>query len=262
MIQPITMQPITMTDSVGDQYKKKLEQEVFAIKDSLNADAVKTLGLVESEHQINEEPVQAVEKEVVNSNISNNATSQGNPTAITNDTTNKTKEEVAPVQTTLPSNVKVTNTQEVPEVKHTQSNLTYLTEDKYKGTRYTQYDDIIVEMAEKYGVDPNLVKKVVKTESDFNPKTVSRAGAMGLMQLMPDNVKEQGVKDPFNPRQNIEGGVKELKGYIKKYNGDLVLSLAAYNAGAGNVRKYGGVPPFKETQNYIKKILDIDVTKK
>ncbi|WP_419715698.1 lytic transglycosylase domain-containing protein [Bacillus bombysepticus] len=117
-------------------------------------------------------------------------------------------------------------------------------------------------MAEKYGVDPNLVKKVVKTESDFKPETVSRAGAMGLMQLMPANVKEQGVKDPFNPRQNIEGGVKELKGYIKKYNGDLVLSLAAYNAGAGNVRKYGGVPPFKETQNYIKKILNIDVTKK
>ena len=95
---------------------------------------------------------------------------------------------------------------------------------------------------------------MIEVESNFNPKTVSPAGAMGLMQLMPANVKEMGVKNPFSPAESIEGGVKELSGYLKKHNGDLVLALASYNAGPGNVRKYGGVPPFKETQGYIKNI--------
>ncbi len=94
---------------------------------------------------------------------------------------------------------------------------------------------------------------MIEVESDFNPKTVSHAGAMGLMQLMPAIVKEMGIKNPFSPAESIEGGVKELSGYLKKNNGDLVLALASYNAGPGNVRKYGGVPPFKETQGYIKK---------
>ena len=94
---------------------------------------------------------------------------------------------------------------------------------------------------------------MIEVESNFNPKTVSHAGAMGLM-LMPANVKEMGVKNPFSPAESIEGGVKELSGYLKKNNGDLVLALASYNAGPGNVRKYGGVPPFKETQGYIKNI--------
>ncbi|WP_369900226.1 lytic transglycosylase domain-containing protein [Bacillus manliponensis] len=124
-----------------------------------------------------------------------------------------------------------------------------------------KYVDIIERMSEKHGVPKALIQKMIEVESNFNPKVVSHAGAMGLMQLMPANVKEQGVKDPFSPADNIEGGVKEIAGYLKKYNGDLVLSLAAYNAGPGNVKKYGGVPPFKETENYIKKILNIDVTK-
>lgn len=124
-----------------------------------------------------------------------------------------------------------------------------------------KYVDIIERMSAKHGVPKELIQKMIEVESNFNPKVVSHAGAMGLMQLMPANVKEQGVKDPFSPADNIEGGVKEIAGYLKKYNGDLVLSLAAYNAGPGNVKKYGGVPPFKETQNYIKKILNIDVTK-
>ena len=110
-------------------------------------------------------------------------------------------------------------------------------------------------------VRAKLIQKMIEVESDFNPKTVSHAGAMGLMQLMPANVKEMGVKNPFSPAESIEGGVKELSGYLKKNNGDLVLALASYNAGPGNVRKYGGVPPFKETQGYIKKILNIDVSK-
>jgi soluble lytic murein transglycosylase-like protein len=120
--------------------------------------------------------------------------------------------------------------------------------------KYTRYDHIIEEMGQKYNVDPKLIKSMIKHESDFNPKTVSHAGAAGLMQLMPVNAKEFGVTDRFDPRQNIEAGTREIRKYLDKYDGDLKLSLAAYNAGMGNVRKYGGIPPFKETQNYIKKV--------
>nr|WP_188389285.1 lytic transglycosylase domain-containing protein [Priestia taiwanensis] len=120
--------------------------------------------------------------------------------------------------------------------------------------KYTRYDHIIEEMGQKYNVDPKLIKSMIKHESDFNSKTVSHAGAAGLMQLMPVNAKEFGVTDRFDPRQNIEAGTREIRKYLNKYDGDLKLSLAAYNAGMGNVRKYGGVPPFKETQNYIKKV--------
>ncbi|MBJ7928773.1 lytic transglycosylase [Bacillus toyonensis] len=124
-----------------------------------------------------------------------------------------------------------------------------------------KYEDIIDRVSRTYGIPQTLIQKMIEVESNFNPKTVSHAGAMGLMQLMPANVKEMGVKNPFSPAESIEGGVKELSGYLKKNNGDLVLALASYNAGPGNVRKYGGVPPFKETQGYIKKILNIDVSK-
>lgn len=125
----------------------------------------------------------------------------------------------------------------------------------------SKYDSIIKEMSEKHGVDYDLIKHVMKTESNFNHSVVSSAGAAGLMQLMPATAKYVGVKDRFDVRQNIEGGVKYLRKMYDQHNGDLVLTLAAYNAGPGNVKKYGGVPPFKETQNYIKKILNIDVTK-
>ncbi|UOY93372.1 lytic transglycosylase domain-containing protein [Ectobacillus sp. JY-23] len=121
------------------------------------------------------------------------------------------------------------------------------------------YIDIIKEMGQKYGVPVKLIQKMIETESHFRPNTVSHAGARGLMQLMPVNIREHGVTDPYDPRQNIEAGVKEISGYLKQYKGDLILSLAAYNAGPGNVRKYGGVPPFRETENYIKKILNVDV---
>ena len=115
-------------------------------------------------------------------------------------------------------------------------------------------DKIFQEAAEKYNVDVRLLKAIGKVESGFNPKAVSPAGAKGIMQLMPANCKEYGITDPFDPRQNIMGGAREISGYLKKYNGNLDLALAAYNAGPGNVAKYGGVPPFKETQNFIKKV--------
>ncbi|MBS5151417.1 MAG: lytic transglycosylase domain-containing protein [Butyricicoccus pullicaecorum] len=104
------------------------------------------------------------------------------------------------------------------------------------------------------GVPVNLLKAVAKTESDFDPNCVSHAGAMGVMQLMPCNVEEYGVTDPFDPEQNIMAGAQQLADLSRRYDGDLTLTLAAYNAGSGNVAKYGGVPPFKETQNYIRKV--------
>nr|WP_176397905.1 lytic transglycosylase domain-containing protein [Bacillus cereus] len=121
--------------------------------------------------------------------------------------------------------------------------------------QYSQYDSIINEMSNKYNVPFDLIKLVINTESSFNPNDVSHSGATGLMQLMPETAKWLGVKNAFDPKQNIEGGTKYLSYLLKRYNNDLPLTLAAYNAGPGNVDKYKGIPPFQETQNYVKKIL-------
>ncbi len=115
-------------------------------------------------------------------------------------------------------------------------------------------DGLIQTYAAKHNLPPNLVKAVIQTESGGNPRAVSPAGAMGLMQLMPANVHEAGISDPFDPEQNIAAGTRQLASLMGQYHGDLDLALAGYNAGPGNVRKYGGVPPFAETQNYIRKI--------
>jgi soluble lytic murein transglycosylase-like protein len=117
------------------------------------------------------------------------------------------------------------------------------------------YNDIIENTAQKYNISSALIKAVIKAESDFNPGAVSSAGAMGLMQLMPDTARDLGVKDAFDPRENIDGGVRFLKDMLNKFGGNLELALAAYNAGPGSVVKYGGIPPYEETQNYVKKII-------
>lgn len=117
-------------------------------------------------------------------------------------------------------------------------------------------DDIFDRAANKYDVSVSLLKAIGKAESGFNDKAVSRCGAQGIMQLMPATAKSLGVTDSFDAEQNIMGGAKYISGLLKKYEGNSTLALAAYNAGSGNVAKYGGVPPFDETQNYVKKVTE------
>lgn len=119
----------------------------------------------------------------------------------------------------------------------------------------SQILNVVNQVAEKHEVDEKLVQALIKQESGFNPNAKSKAGAMGLMQLMPSTAKNLGVQDPYNIVQNVEGGVKYLKSMLNKYNGNVILALAAYNAGPGAVDKYDGVPPYKETQNYVRNIL-------
>lgn len=122
------------------------------------------------------------------------------------------------------------------------------------GTLITTLDDIFRRASEKYGVSYEYLVAVAKAESDFNPNCVSSAGAKGIMQIMPEEAKGLGISDVFDPEQNIMGAAKLLAAHLEKFNGDTTLAAAAYNAGSGRVKQYGGVPPFKETQNYVKKI--------
>ena len=119
------------------------------------------------------------------------------------------------------------------------------------------YIDIINVACDRYGVDPLLVHAIVKVESDFNPYALSRKGAMGLMQLMPQTAVEMNVKNSFSPHENIEGGVKYLRYLMDRYEGNLSLALAAYNAGENSVKRWGTIPPFKETKRYVERILKI-----
>ena len=116
------------------------------------------------------------------------------------------------------------------------------------------YGSIIQTASEKYGVDTDLVFSVIAAESNFNPKAVSRRGARGLMQLLPTTAARLGVKDIFDPGQNIDAGTRYLRDLLKSYRGDLAMTLAAYNAGPGAVQKYGQVPPYRETISYVRAI--------
>jgi len=118
-------------------------------------------------------------------------------------------------------------------------------------------DGAIEQAAARHNVDPNLVRAVVKVESNFNPNAVSRKGAMGLMQLMPSTARQLKVKNPFDPEQNVDAGVRHLKQLLESYDGDIKLTLAAYNAGAGAVARSSGVPRYTETQNYVRRITNL-----
>ena len=129
----------------------------------------------------------------------------------------------------------------------------------FRGTSVTSgdIDSAIEQAAARHNVDPNLVRAVVKAESNFNPNAVSRKGAMGLMQLMPSTARQLNVKNPFDPEQNVDAGVRHLKQLLESYGGDIKLTLAAYNAGAGAVARSSGVPRYAETQNYVRRITNL-----
>ncbi|OPY86678.1 MAG: Soluble lytic murein transglycosylase precursor [Syntrophus sp. PtaU1.Bin208] len=117
------------------------------------------------------------------------------------------------------------------------------------------YAEAILSACERFSVDPLLVRAVIKAESNFDPEALSPKGAIGLMQLMPKTAREMGVSDPFNPVENIHGGVSYLSQLLNTLNGDVPLALAAYNAGPHRVMSYNGIPPFRETRNYIERVM-------
>jgi len=126
-----------------------------------------------------------------------------------------------------------------------------------KRTISPKIDEVIRRAAARHAVDPDLVRAVIKVESNFNPRAVSKKGAMGLMQLMPETVKRLKVTNPFDPAENVDAGVRQLKSLLTSYNGDVSLSLAAYNAGPGAVARFNGVPNYGETRNYTRQITQI-----
>ncbi len=118
-----------------------------------------------------------------------------------------------------------------------------------------RYDDLITEASKKHGVSFSLLKALIKIESDFNPRAISSAGAKGLMQIMPENIRALSIKDPFDPLENIMGGARYLKQLIRRFDGKLPMALAAYNAGPNMVDRYKRIPPFEETENFVEKVM-------
>lgn len=142
-----------------------------------------------------------------------------------------------------------------PQVNISTSEGFVSTSEAYRALPATiAYNDAISEAAELYELDPNLIRAIIRAESAFNPFAVSRAGAQGLMQLMPAVAEELNVLDPFDPRQNIFGGARYLRWLLDRNDGNLDLAVASYNAGPGAVARYNGIPPYRETRNYVKKV--------
>jgi soluble lytic murein transglycosylase len=139
----------------------------------------------------------------------------------------------------------------------TQNFKLFLREKPKKNPRHStkKYDDIIANASQQYGVSFPLLKAIIKAESDFDPRAVSKKGAKGLMQIMPENFKPLGINDPFDPSQNIHAGARYFKQMYDRFKGKLALSLAAYNAGPKAVERFKTVPPYEETEEYVKRVL-------
>ena len=155
----------------------------------------------------------------------------------------------------LPPNINLKKVSYKPQPFGSLTNVSSTKSTKKSSATREAIMDYIKEASDKYGVEEKLISALVKQESGFNPNAVSKAGAQGLMQLMPATARSLGVENSLDPQQNIDGGVRYLKQMLDRYNGNKILALAAYNAGPGAVDKYSGVPPYKETQNYVRNIL-------
>lgn len=144
---------------------------------------------------------------------------------------------------------------ETIEIKNDEKDISALQPSNASLSRLEKFDDLIEKASQEFGIDKNVIKSIIMAESAANHKAVSSAKAKGLMQLMDSTASDMGVRNSFDPAQNIQGGTKYFANMLRQYNGDLKLALAAYNAGPRNVEKYNGVPPFNETKNYITKVL-------
>ncbi len=142
-----------------------------------------------------------------------------------------------------------------PALRKQIQNIPVVTPSMSSMQRLEKFDNITEEASQKYGVNKNLIKAIILAESAGNEKAVSKAGAKGLMQLMDGTASNMGVRNSFNPKDNIMGGSQYISQMLSKYNGDIKLALAAYNAGPGNVDKYKGVPPFEETKTYVTRVM-------